>query len=64
MLNSQCNNNDKAKQKKKQKTKTNNIKQIMRATGRDPGYMDSKTTMLSTTLWNSMQIFDKIFGIC
>ena len=56
MLNSHCNNNDK------------NIffKKISGQLGTNPycskGYMDSKSTMLSTRLWSSMQMLDN--NIC
>ena len=49
------NNNKNKKLKKKKKKK----KKIMRFPRFDPGYIGSKSTKISTTLWWQMQITDK-----
>ena len=50
MLNSHCHNNDKKKINKKK---------ICGHRDSNPGYMDSKTTVVSTTLWRPMELIDK-----
>ena len=52
MLNSHCNNNDKKDIKKKKKKKE---KKLGGHRDSNPGYMDSKTTVVSTTLWRPME---------
>ena len=49
MLNSHSINND----------KKNKIKKICGQLDSNPGYMDSKTTVVSTTLWRPMELIDK-----
>ena len=61
MLNLHCNNNDK---KHKNNNNNNNIKRIMRLSRFEPGYMGSKSTKVSTTLWMPMQFPIKIINIC
>ena len=54
MLNLHCDDNDKTKQNKK------NIKKLCGHRDSNPGYMpDSKTTVVSTTLWSPMALLDK-----
>ena len=62
MLNSHCNNNDKKKKREREKHKIKNIKKNYwspRFKPRIYGFKDSKTTVVSTTLWRPIKSINK-----
>ena len=56
MFNSHCNNND---QKRQIAPKKKNLEKVCVPRDSNPGYIDSKTTVVSTTLWRPRALIDK-----